>query len=376
MKSLLSLLFILVGSLVSAQLLHFEFFDTIRYQDGTYTSPITVLNDISDDGIMVGYYQDMDGFNAGLVVFPNGEMSTFEFSSYNNTELTGINDAGFVVGKGYNSSNAAEVFQASIINGIVDQAVLLNWNDPAGISKNVGKLNNDDVAVGTVRSGTQNWMHFESVRAPFDVDETERYSTNNPGFVSYNTYGLGLNNFEKYTGWYLDGVTRNPVVFDGISNTFFPQNHVLPASTGPRTFLNDINDNNYMAVSYRDVTGKMQGTIGQYNVASTYYDANFPLLSIQNFELLGINNNNDVVGYYENPSGEKIGLYLLAEGPTLNNFELTEDLLLITNDSQTFEYPSNTFNYILNDHYLNVPDSFYANNILNLGFILDIDQRN
>lgn len=377
MKNQLLSLFLLFSCLsLSAQTVSYEFYDTIRYTDGSFISPNTVLNDIDDDGNMVGYYEDDDGFNAGLLVLANGKTSTFEFFGYNNTEITGINNNGFVVGKAYNSSNAAVVFRAQIINDLIDAAVELDWNDPNGISKNVGKLNDDEVAVGNVRISTQNWLHYESIIAPFTVNESERYSTTNPSFVSYNTYGLGLNNYEKYTGWYLDGTNRIPYVYDGISNAFFPQAHYPSGALQLRTYLNDINDNGYMAVSYVNSSVKFQGTIGFYDGASTTYEGNFPFISFQNFELFGINNNNDVVGYYENSSGQRIGVYMLVEGPELEGFDIADDALSFANDSLTFNYIPGQFDYINKDEYLGVQDSFYANYIQDINFVLDVDQTN
>lgn len=185
---LLTFLTIPFFSTVSAQLIDFEFIDTIQYSDANFRSTETVFNDIADDGRIVGYYKNENDLYSGLVVLADGSFASYDFVGYNNTILTGINDVGLVVGKAYNSLSNAIVFQASIVNGIVDQAVEIDWDDPNGMSKDVGKLNDLDVAVGTARIASQNWLHYESVRTPFTVNQSKRYSTS-PPFTTYVTYG-------------------------------------------------------------------------------------------------------------------------------------------------------------------------------------------
>lgn len=69
----------------------YQFSDTFQMGNGTFKSTSTVFTDISDSGVIVGYYTTFSNTKAGLVYFKNGKTLVYSHPGYTHTEFWGIN---------------------------------------------------------------------------------------------------------------------------------------------------------------------------------------------------------------------------------------------------------------------------------------------
>lgn len=361
--SLIFTCFIMQSITLQAQgIIDFEFVDTFSYTNGSFISSETVFTDISDNGTAVGYYLNEMGTYSGLAYTKDGVVISFNHPDFANTQITGVNNNNKVLGKAFDSSVAGAIFYGILGDSFIGPIENLEWNDPNGQNKESAKLNNNDVAMGTVRIGTNRWLHIEEID-PVVLIGNERFSISNPTFTTYNTFGLGLNDNGRHTAYYIDGNERKPLIYDEISGLFQVQNHVAPGAGIPTTYLNDINNNNNLAVSYRDATGVWRGTIGNFDGINVTYDNTFTLAQFYQSSVNGINNNDDIVGeFFRN--GKTIAYVAYTDPLEYEDFDISTDSWTITNNFNIFKYLPGDFNYQTTDPYLATPDSFYSNYIV------------
>lgn len=180
----------------------YVYYDTFQMTNNTFLSPETVFSDISDSGVVVGYFRDTDNSITGLVYFKNGKTITYKYSGYNHTEILGITSKGQILGRAYSTPSTAIAFTADIVNYKIHSAAEVNWNGSTNNYKWPSKMNENGIGSGSVQSSTQRWLHYEQVDNSTTIDNTVRYKN---GSTTYNTYGQGINDYLLAVGYYLDG---------------------------------------------------------------------------------------------------------------------------------------------------------------------------
>lgn len=322
---------------------------------GTLNGP-TYFMDISDSGMVVGYYSHESGGNVGLIRFKNGVTDTFALPGYTHTEIIGINNKHQLIGRAYNTPSSAVAFVAEIQNNKVVNASEVTWHSSGALNKWPIKINDDGIGSGSMQTGTTRWLHYMSMYG----GTTTKTTRQKLGSSFVNTYGQGINESLDVVGYYIDGGERVPFVYQTSDDKIYPLNHVYDKGIG-RTIFNDINENNQIAVEYRDSTGFMHSTIGQYdetNHSITYYDT-FPLNYYQSTYIKGINNNGDIVGYYTTASGETRAFYASKSAMELKGFDIRKNAIPHVNGPNIFQSDTNDYNYKTGDPYFKDTVSFY-----------------
>ena len=363
-------LFLCFQNTVSAQipLVNYTYWDTVRYSEPGFIATETTMSDINDNGLIVGYYRNASNANVSFLYdYKKKTFQTYQHTGYTHTEITGINNQNELIGRAYSSPGAAIAIQGEVVNDTFANVIQTNWFLSGATYKWPLRINNNSVAAGSVYSGTTRWFNFENINPPVTTTGTERYQS---GSTQYNSYGKGINDNATICGYYLDGSQYKPCVFDSGANQFYTYGHKV--GTGaiglPRTILNDINNQGYIALSYRDSNNVMQGCIARNAPITgiTYEDdANFIFNkwdSGSGSGVEGINNNNDIVGFYNAFGGDKLGFYAIArpkkyELPGLN---YTDDVYDIINANIYHEYDIGYYDYSLGDIWTNQLYNFQA----------------
>lgn len=338
-----------VFSSAFAQWDSYLYWDQFVFERNGFTSTETVFSDISDSGIVVGYYRDRDNSFTGLVYFRNAEVDTFKFPGYTNTEILGINKKGEILGRAYTSPSTAIAFKAKVKNRKVTDASKIDWYSSGSLNSRPMKLNDNGIGSGNVQSSTQRWLNYQKVFGGTATDKTTRYKK---GSTFYNTYGQGINEDLEAVGYYLDGSERIPFVYSTVDDKFYPVNHRVDFGI-PRTFLWDINQGNEVAVEYRDSSGFMRGTLGLYNEGThsiTYYDS-FPLDGDRGSSIQGVNNQGDIAGYWVESDGTKVAFFATKKGFQIEGFNLSQHAIPYVNGANIFESDTGDYDYVNGDPY-------------------------
>ena len=363
---------IATSSFAQAPIQKYSYWDTLRYSSGIFTSPETVFLDINDNDLIVGYCLSASSTFEGFVYdLKNDKYHLYSHPAYTHTKITGINNAGEILGTAYTSITAAITFRGEFTAALgVQSIVQVNWNGSmTSQNQQPTRLNNNSVGVGAVRSGAgavNRWINYETVFPPNTVSGLKRRQI---GTTQYNTYGLGINDANQVSGWYLNGTQYRAVVFDHNTNAFQDYNARI-VSAQSRTKFNDINNNNMAAVEYRDNLGQWQGTIAQLSGTTANYesDANFIFSQTKTpngSSIQGINDSNDIVGFVNLPSGDKVGFFAITNEYGAEHLGLNGPFG-IANSNDYFDYDLNHYDYVNKDIWLNSNDAFMANYVVPL----------
>ncbi len=386
MKKTLYLLFLLCAlcfeTIAQNPLVNYTFWDTVRYSDASFTASETYLSDLNDNGLVAGYYKNGSGSYVGFIYeYKKDKFTTYQQTGYTHTEILGISNTGEVLGRVYNSSPNSEVITGSFVNSSFQNMQIQTWYATNAQNQYPRKMNNNDFTVGSVRTGTTHWLHCQESSPPFTNQSTQRvqFATPPNPVVQYNTYGYGINDNDLMTGYYLDGAAYIPILWDNTNLQFYYNYpHKNPLSVGfPRTILTDINDAGYVTVNYRDNNYVMQGGLAKVdlsNLSSITYetDANFIFGADTNKTPLGstisgINNKNDIVGYYKVTNTEVVGFFAFSDQSTpeipgvLAN---TNNQYKIVNNAAYFDYKITNnhplaYDYKQNDIWLNTNHNMF-----------------
>lgn len=364
------LLLLSATSQLHAQDLEFNYFRTYQYTEGSWTSPATVFVDISDTLVICGYYENPSGANTGLLYFMNGKVISYSYPGYTHTELTGINKDGLIIGRAYNDPSSAVVIRGQLSGGeITGMAVLGAFG--TGTFQNPKGLNNNNVAGGSLYIGTTRWMRLLEVLPPVTVDKTVRYSY---GSTNYNTYGLGISDDNMGCGYYINSTDYVPLTYSFEENEFYTFNNYGSGGI-PHTRFNDINSNGYVAVSYKE--GIFKATVAKlsyFPVNWASYESDFPFQGPQGAEALGINEKNDITGYYTDATGNKIAYFALSSEYKIPGFKVPENTFAFDNLGNTASDPLyDQLNYASQDPWTSDPVNFGLIHLLHHPLLKDAD---
>lgn len=341
------------------------YYDTFQMSNNTFFSPHTVFSDISDSGVIVGYFRDTDNSYTGLVYFKNGKTITYKYAGYTHTEILGVNGAGVILGRAYSSPSSAIAFMADIVGEKIHSATEVDWNGSGANYKWPTKLNENGIGSGSVQSSTQRWLHYEQIDNSTTIDKTVRYKKQT---TTYNTYGQGINDNLLAVGYYLDGSRRVPFVYSDGDNRFDVCDHVVDYGL-QGTIFNDINNDDFIALEYKDSFGFWHGTIGKYSstTKNVVYANNFPMKGSRGSSIKGINNNGDIVGTYTLDNNETYAFFATTTGMRIKDFDITKHAFKWGNYSSIFETDTLRNNYRTGDPYKSDTNSIYKKAKKHLG---------
>jgi len=286
-----------------------RFFKSYQYvSDEGFESPETFFYDINDSGVIVGSFVNATGGTSALVLFPNGKTYTYNHESYTTTEFMGINNEGKIVGRAHNG-NPSEALPiigiVTVVEGVGNFYASSYGLEGINTFREPQKINDNNFCAGTFRStGNYRWINFELQEEPWTQASIIYSEGQGSSFTQYNTYGLGLNNLNEVSGFYLNGSQYYPLIYNYPGTN--PSNFHTPAQYNPDgipqagTKINDINDDGFVVVEYKGAGNIWQGCVGFYDPISNSinYQSQFPFHTAEGSSALGINNNKDYVGYY------------------------------------------------------------------------------
>jgi hypothetical protein len=283
----------------------------------------TNLLGINDKGLIAGFYGSGNAGdpNQGFLLTLPGTFTPEEFpaSSQNpvtaaqvlQTQLTGLNDKGIVVGYFYNTNNGIPVdnqFGFFEKNGVFTEVNNPNTpglfgNPPPNsgvlIENQLIGVNDHDIAVGFYldKFGTAQGYTYDIKTGKFSANiDDPNANSGEPG----GTVTAAINNKGDIAGFYTDtgGVIHGFVDNHGVFTTVDP-----PGAT--ETELLGLNDHG-IAVGFDVVNGVTHGII--YNTKTgTFITLDDPNAS--GFTLFnGINDKGDIVGFYTDAAGNTHGL--------------------------------------------------------------------
>ncbi|MFT5512781.1 MAG: hypothetical protein ACI8SE_001180 [Bacteroidia bacterium] len=122
----------------------------------------------------------------------------------------GVTSLGVVLGRAYSSPSSAIAFTADIINYKILSVKIVDWYGSGSQYQWPTKMNENGMGSGSVKSGNQRWLNYESVTGTAGIDETVRHKKSS---TTYNTYGQDINDNLVAVGYYFDGSERLPFVY-------------------------------------------------------------------------------------------------------------------------------------------------------------------
>jgi len=288
----------------------------------------TNLLGINDKGLIAGFYGsgNAEDPNQGFLLTLPGTFTPEEFpaSSQNpvtaaqvlQTQLTGLNDKGIVVGYFYNTNNGIPVdnqFGFFEKNGVFTEVNNPNTpglfgNPPPNsgvlIENQLIGVNDHDIAVGFYNdaSGDSHGYTYDIKTGKFSANIDDPNALNGGG----STVTAAINNKGTIVGFYTD--TGPTTAAGAVIQGFLDKNGVFTTVDAPgatETELLGLNDHG-IAVGFDIVNGVTHGII--YNTKTgtfiTLDDPNASGSTIFN----GINDKGDVVGFYTDAAGNTHGL--------------------------------------------------------------------
>jgi PEP-CTERM motif len=290
----------------SAQPAHaiaYTFQDIINTSDPTFNQELGINN----GGVISGY------FGSGAAGHPNQGYTTMSpytsFTSENvpssvQTQVTAINDVGTTVGF-FSSSNNGVGLDSNF--GFVEMGgSFLQVNNPntavtPPVFNQLLGVNNSNVAVGfyTDAGGvTHGYTYTIGAASPFSADIND---PNAGTMTGQGTTATAINTGGVIAGFYADaaGVDHGFIDNDGTFQTIDP--------TGSQgTMLLGLNDNGFAVGTYIDSMGVMHGLLYDLN-NNTFENIDDPF-GVGATTINGINNLDQLVGFYVNANDDTIGL--------------------------------------------------------------------
>ena len=270
----------------------------------------TYLTGINNAGFICGYY-DSASATMGFVINPNGKIIRSNYTTAYSTKFMKINDHNvLLVNKTTGSTiESDKAYYDSTTESIPGGFVAMSNNQQPGLAQPFGLNNNNDFS-GWYQGSTYRflWVNHDSVPASpqwvFDK------------YLTYNTIGTAINDNGKTTGFYINGSTYGPFIYDVPTNTFTILNtafHMQPYG---------INNSNAICGSFQQTAGYNTAFWGPVNNGIVTIHALNTLWQNPNTQSIanGINDKNEIVGDYVHPvSGNYIGFIYR---PNTNEYRL------------------------------------------------------
>jgi uncharacterized protein DUF3466/PEP-CTERM motif-containing protein len=274
----------------------------------------TTLNGINNNGAVVGFGQDSTLANFTNFAGLPGTPTLLNISGSTNAMANGINSSNEVVG-----GNNGVAF--TLTNNYQTYSTLASVNSTT-TSEAAAGINDKGMIVGQ-------YSDSATGLTPGFVYNSGTYTTLTPvnpvaGVLVVNAQGI--NNNGLVAGFYSTDNTTTPV--DGnepqhgfIYNTVTGHYTLAPDPNQPNFFtvqLLGINDNGIVAGYWQDAAGNQHGLL--YNVATQSYsyldDPNAALVNgITTTQITGINDSGEITGFYINSSGVAEGFVAINSVP-------------------------------------------------------------
>lgn len=263
----------------------------------------TTVNGIGNTGALVGFSSNANQtVLTNFVRNPNGTFATLNINNDPLANANGINANGVVVG-----TTGGQAF--SLQNALLTLLPLAIPGDTA--SETAFGINDTGAIAGQfVRNSTDT--------APGFVDSNGQFTILNPVANAAVTNAQGINNLGIVTGFYsTDGQHQHGFFY----NTSTSQ-YTLPADpVQPNLFLTQflgINDNGLAVGYWQDFGGSQHGFL--YNLSSqTYTFLDDPNAGVNNgieiTQITGINDSNEIAGFYVDAAGTQRGFYATVPTP-------------------------------------------------------------
>jgi PEP-CTERM motif len=272
----------------------------------------TTVNAVSNSGAIVGFSS-----NANMTVFtnfvrnPNGTFTPLNINGDPVANANGINTNGAVVG-----TTAGNAFILNSNNGVL--ALLPPAVTGNTVSETAFGVNDVSTIVGQFVDGATD-------TTPGFVDAGGHFTILNPVANAAVTNAQSINNQGLVTGFYsTDGQHQHGFFYNTNTNQF-----TLPADpVKPNLFLTQflgINDNGLAVGYWQDNAGSQHGF--EYDLNTMMYtfmdDPNIGTNNgIQITQITGINDANEIVGFYVDANGVQRGFYAAAAAPEPASFVL------------------------------------------------------
>lgn len=217
------------------------------------------------------------------------------------TQLLGINDSNTIVGY-YGSGTLPDHPNKGIVisNAFASPTVFTHENFPGSVQTQVVGLNNlsSPTTVGFWVDAAGNNFGFYKIGSTFTTVPTPAGETGTVNQL------LGVNNSNMAVGFYTDSAGNNHgYLFNIASSTLTPI--TLPSSFTATSFMaTGINNSGWVSGVYTDSTGATHGFIDVGGTITSYDDPHGT-----NTGFFGINNLGDVVGSYTDSTGISAGLW-------------------------------------------------------------------
>lgn len=283
-----------------AHAINYTFQDIINNTDVTFNQALG----INTAGTIAGYYgSGAAGHpNKGYTAVPPYSQASFtneNFPGSVQTQVTGINNIGTTVGFWSNSNLGVGMdsnFGFTDVNGTFTNVNNPNTATTPPVFNQLLGVNDHNVAVGfyTDAAGVTHGYTYTIAGMTFSAN------INDPNAVG-NTTATAINNAGEIAGFYTDagGVFHGFVDNGGVVTTIDPT-----GSTG--TMLLGLNDNGLAVGTYTDANGVMHGLL--FNLLNdTFQNVDDPF-GIGTTTINGINDLNQLVGFYVNGQDNTIGL--------------------------------------------------------------------
>ncbi len=254
----------------------------------------TTVNGVSNTGAIVGFSSNANAtVLTNFVRNPNGTFSTLNINNDPLANANGINSFGVVVG-----ATAGQAFMLQ--NG--NLAVLPPVNTATAMETAFG-INDHGTVVGQYTDGNTD-------TEPGFVDQNGNFTILNPVANAVVTNAQGINGNGLVTGFYSTDGEHQHGFFYNTANGMYQ----LPADpVEPNLFLTQflgINDNGLAVGYWQDNAGSQHGFL--YNINShayTFLDdpSEGTNNGVQITQITGINNANEIVGFYVDPNGVQRG---------------------------------------------------------------------
>ncbi len=229
------------------------------------------------------------------------------------TQLLGINNANTVVGY-YGSGTTADHPNKGIVipNGFASTPTFNHENFPASVQTQVVGINNSasPTTVGFWVDGAGNNFGFYQLGAATAVSVT------NPATTGTTNQLLGVNNANLAAGFYTDAGGANHAYTFNIGTAAF--NAITPSGAASST-ATGVNNGASVSGFFTDSAGNTHGFIDVGGTITPYDDPNG---NGTNTMFFGINNLGDVVGSYTDAAGMSNGLWF---NPSTNTWLTVDD---------------------------------------------------
>ena len=285
----------------------YQFVELGSHKDRSYNQ----LNGINNHGRIVGAYGSGNDGHASkgyTISAPYGQVDITgeNFPKSAQTEVEGLNDNNVQVGY-YSTENKKTGTDNSFgwyFNGKFHEVVYPTGNNAKPTQDDLTGVNNHDVAVGSYLNGSGRYRSYT-----YNIKTGKFTLVTEPGAPTGgnapNLEALGINNAGDVVGEY----TTSGHTLDGFIRLAGGAFHTIAVPGAAETVAIGVNDNDTVVGAYIGGTGTPAGIHGFiWRIGGSFTtmvdDPNASGVTV----LFGINNEGDIVGYYDDSHGNTDGL--------------------------------------------------------------------